>query len=82
MSVHNTHRCVPGSSMGETALTVEWRRRQLGAAGFPDELAARLAGTPGIDLHVLLNLVDRGCPPDLAVRIVDTPLLGDEAAIR
>jgi hypothetical protein len=49
---------------------VAWRGRLLMAAGFPDTLAQLLAATPGVDIHALLNLVDRGCPPDLAVRIL------------
>jgi hypothetical protein len=47
-----------------------WRRNVLAAAGFAAELAARLAGEAEIDLHDLLNLVDRGCPPELAARIL------------
>lgn len=49
----------------------EWRRRRLIAAGFDDALAARLAdGDAGVDLHELLVLIDRGCPPALAARIL------------
>ena len=29
-----------------------------------------LAGTPSVDLHALLQLVDRGCSPELATRIL------------
>jgi hypothetical protein len=39
-------------------------------AGFPPELADQLANEPRIDLHELLELVDRGCPPHLAARIL------------
>lgn len=49
---------------------VSWRRRQLVRAGFADAVASRLAVTPGVDLHALLSLVDRGCSPALAVRIM------------
>jgi hypothetical protein len=48
----------------------EWRRRRLAAAGFEQALAAELADEPAIDLHELLVLVDRGCPPALAARIL------------
>jgi hypothetical protein len=34
------------------------------------ELARRLADDRRYDLHALLELVDRGCPPALAVRIL------------
>jgi hypothetical protein len=47
-----------------------WRRRRLVDAGFPLPLALELAATPGIDLHALLDLLDRGCPPELAARIL------------
>lgn len=50
---------------------VEWRRRSLRRAGFPADLASEVAADVRLDLHALLQLVDRGCPPDLAVRIVD-----------
>jgi len=41
----------------------EWRRRRLIAAGFEARLAAALARDDAVDLHELLVLVDRGCPP-------------------
>jgi hypothetical protein len=47
----------------------DWRRRRLIAAGFDAPLAVAL--TDGdVDLHELLVLVDRGCPPHLAARIL------------
>lgn len=49
---------------------VSWRRGRLLEAGFPCRLAERLAATPGVDLHALLDLVNRGCPPELADRIL------------
>ncbi len=48
----------------------KWRRRRLTAAGFEPRLAAQLADEPAVDLHELLVLVDRGCPPALAARIL------------
>lgn len=47
-----------------------WRETLLIQAGFAFELARRLAGDAEYDLHALLNLVDRGCPPHLAARIL------------
>ena len=44
--------------------------------GFDQALAARLAEQPQLDLHALLELVDAGCPPPLAARIVE-PLDAD-----
>jgi hypothetical protein len=49
---------------------VDWRRSQLTGAGFSLPLAARIAGDPGYDLHALIELAERGCPPELAVRIL------------
>jgi hypothetical protein len=48
----------------------DWRRRRLVAAGFEAQLAARLAEDALVDLHELLVLLDRGCPPALAARIL------------
>ena len=49
---------------------VDWRRSVLREAGFDPWLARELAGEARVDLHDLLNLVDRGCPPRLAARIL------------
>lgn len=56
---------------GGPSLDVQnWRRCRLLEAGFSAETAERLAADRRFDLHALLELVDRGCPPLLAVRIV------------
>ena len=47
-----------------------WRRNILVRAGFDTDFAEELARDARIDLHDLLELVDRGCPPELATRIV------------
>jgi hypothetical protein len=51
------------------AEVVSWRRDRLTAAGFPGPLAERLARDPRVDLHALIGLAERGCPPDVAARI-------------
>jgi hypothetical protein len=56
-----------------------WRREQLLACGFPPPLAARLAGDARYDLHALIELVERGCDAELAVRIL-APLDQESAA--
>ena len=48
----------------------DWRVRRLNDAGFDVTLAERLAGDERYDLHALLELIDRGCPPALAARIL------------
>ena len=47
-----------------------WRREQLLHAGFSAALAGLLAADPRFDLHVLIELVERGCPPELAAHIL------------
>jgi hypothetical protein len=58
---------------------VFWRRDQLARAGFPLPVAARIARDGRYDLHALLELVERGCPPELAARIL-APLAEQEPA--
>jgi hypothetical protein len=48
----------------------EWRRRRLLVAGFDEPLAGRLANAADVDLHELLTLLDAGCAPPLAARIL------------
>ena len=55
-----------------------WRRTQLLRAGFPGRLAAAVAFDGRYDLHLLIELVERGCAPELALRIL-APLEGDGA---
>jgi hypothetical protein len=47
-----------------------WRHGVLRRAGFDDELARSLSRDGRVDLHDVLTLVDRGCPPCLAARIL------------
>jgi hypothetical protein len=56
-----------------------WRRSQLVRSGFSHRLAAHVADDGRYDLHQLIELVEQGCPPELALRIL-APLEGDEAA--
>ena len=49
---------------------VAWRESCLLDAGFPRPAARRLGLDLRFDLDALLELVDRGCALDLAVRIV------------
>ena len=59
-----------------SAEVVTWREHRLRLAGFDEGLSRLLAADADVDLHELLNLVDRGCPPPLAARI-----LGGQVAI-
>lgn len=47
-----------------------WRAERLEEAGFEHALAERLSHRCGYDLHALIQLVERGCPPGLAARIL------------
>jgi hypothetical protein len=55
---------------GATHDVLRWRREQLTRSGFPLPLAARVAEDARYDLHALIELYERGCRPDLAVRIL------------
>lgn len=68
---HGLPRMVPPPPSDDV---LAWRRAQLLAAGFDAWTAARLAEDHDVDLHEVLNLVDRGCPPTLAARIMDSRL--------
>jgi hypothetical protein len=54
-----------------------WRTQRLEQAGFRHELADTLSHRCGYDLHALIQLVERGCPPELAARIL-APLDSEE----
>lgn len=69
MTIHQS-RTAPGCSSGPPTDVRSWRRCRLLEAGFPVALADEVAADARFDLHALLELVDRGCPPGLAVRIV------------
>jgi len=56
-----------------------WRREQLTGAGFPLPLAITIAAEASYYLHALIELTERGCRPDLAVRIL-APLDRDRTA--
>jgi hypothetical protein len=65
----DTRSQLPGSNVAEPCV-LEWRREQLAAASFPPELAAEIAADRRYDLHALIELVERGCAPALAARIL------------
>jgi hypothetical protein len=47
-----------------------WRAEELMRAGYHPGAAADLAMRPDVDLHLAIGLLERGCPADLAVRIL------------
>jgi hypothetical protein len=67
-------RKIAAHGKGEGLLA--WRIERLREAGFPDPLADSVARDARYDLHQLLGLIDRGCPAELAARIL-APLDGE-----
>ena len=47
-----------------------WRMYELERAGFHIGLARELASRPDIDLHLAVDLIEMGCSPELAARIL------------
>ena len=56
---------------------IAWRTERLHDAGFSVRLADKLARDHRYDVHALLQLTERGCPAELAARILAP--LEDEA---
>jgi hypothetical protein len=57
-------------STDETELIQAWRVEALERAGYLPSEAAELAMRVDIDLHGAVALVERGCPTELALRIL------------
>ncbi len=47
-----------------------WRKEELERAGYPRAAAKELAGRHYVDLHTAIELVQNGCPPELALQIL------------
>jgi len=54
----------------ESERVERWRRERLELAGYTPATAAELAVRTDIDLHRAVDLVKRGCPPDVAEQIL------------
>ncbi|WP_433288264.1 hypothetical protein ACQPZQ_35570 [Pseudonocardia sp. CA-142604] len=67
MKIHIGKRAVTGDG-NEERLVREWRALQLQRLGLSQVLAGRFAEV--VDWHEVAALVERGCPPDLALMIV------------
>lgn len=61
-------RAITGHGDCEQALVHAWRVAQLTRLGIPAPLAEAYADR--LDWHQIARLVQRGCPPRLALRIV------------
>jgi len=47
-----------------------WRAEELERAGYEPRAAGRLAVRHDADLHTAIELLHRGCPTDIALRIL------------
>jgi hypothetical protein len=47
-----------------------WREQRLLRAGVEADLAAVIAADCAMDLHATIELIESGCPPNLAARIM------------
>lgn len=55
---------------GEIQQVERWRTAELERAGYPHDAAARIAARHEIDLHYAVQLLERGCSPELALKIL------------
>ena len=63
-------RTHPADGLSTDDEVVSWRSRRLRASGFGPELTEVTARDCRYDLHGLIELVNDGCRPELAVRIL------------
>ena len=54
----------------EAGEVLAWRFDTLCRCGFDLDAAAVIAANVEVDLHRAVDLVERGCPPDIAARIL------------
>jgi hypothetical protein len=54
----------------EEERVVRWRAEALERAGYDSVTAAELADRPDVDLHRAIGLLESGCSPELALRIL------------
>ena len=54
----------------EDERVARWRAEALERAGYDTVTAAELAARPDVDLHRAIGLLEKGCSPELALRIL------------
>ena len=54
----------------EVEAVLRWRFEELVRAGYDAGSALILAGHVEVDLHAARSLLERGCPPETAMKIV------------
>jgi hypothetical protein len=58
------------SDRSELEQVERWRTTELERAGYSADAAARIASRHDVDLHRAVQLVENGCPPELALKIL------------
>jgi hypothetical protein len=56
--------------LSEQELVESWRATELERGGFPPAAAAELATRPDVDLHRAVEMLQKGCSPELALSIL------------
>ena len=54
----------------EQEIVERWRAQELERAGFTEDVAAELAMRNDVDLHRAIELLNNGCSPELAAKIL------------
>jgi len=54
----------------EQELVESWRAAELERAGYSPEAAAELAARNDVDLHLAVEMLSKGCSPELALNIL------------
>jgi hypothetical protein len=54
----------------EQELVEQWRAQELVRAGYPEAVASELATRADVDLHRAVELLQKGCTPELAAAIL------------
>jgi hypothetical protein len=54
----------------ESEKVERWRAHALEKVGYDATSAQELAARPDVDLHRAIELIEQGCPPELAIRIL------------
>lgn len=68
---HDTMSATEADPLEAESKRVErWRAEALEKVGYDSAAALELAGRSDVDLHRAIELVEQGCPPELALRIL------------
>ena len=54
----------------EAERVVRWRRAELERVGFDPLAAGAIAERLDVDIHIAAGLLHRGCPPEIALKIL------------